>query len=157
MLCEKCGVNLATIHLSQNINGKKTEMHVCGNCAGQMGYLGVNNIFNTDFFNILTPHAVNTAHCPSCGASYEDYRATKRIGCKDCYSNFESQIQPILDQLHGSHIHTGKLPVKADGKLRQKRELERMKKELKEAILNEEFEKAAKLRDNIKEIEGGDK
>ncbi|MDD6308728.1 MAG: UvrB/UvrC motif-containing protein [Clostridia bacterium] len=156
MLCEKCGVNLASLHLSQNINGKKTELHVCANCAAQMGYLGVKDIFSTDFFNLLTPNISGYARCPGCGETYEEYKATKRIGCEKCYAHFASFLEPVLKKVHGSALHTGKLPKKAGGALRQKREIERLRRNLQEAILNEEFEKAASLRDRLHEIEGSD-
>lgn len=155
MLCEKCGMNLANLHLSQNINGKKTELHVCTNCAAQMGYLGTKDIFSTDFFNLLTPNISGYARCPGCGETYEEYKATKRIGCEKCYTHFAGFLEPVLKKVHGSALHTGKLPQRASAALRQKRESERLKRQLQEAILNEEFEKAAALRDKLREMEGG--
>ncbi len=156
MLCEKCGVNLANLHLSQNINGKKTEMHVCHSCAAQMGYLGADNIFNTDFFNLLTPNISGHARCPGCGETYEEYKATKRIGCQQCYTHFSGFLEPILKKVHGSALHIGKLPKKASIELKVKRETERLRRQLQEAIINEEFEKAAQIRDKIREMGGGD-
>ncbi len=156
MLCEKCGVNLANLHLTQTINGKKSEIHVCKNCAEQMGYLGVDNIFSTDFFNLLTPNIAGHARCPGCGETYEEYKATKRIGCAACYTHFASFLEPVLKKVHGSAVHTGKLPRKVSGKLLRKRTLEHLRRQLQEAILSENFEKAAQLRDQIREEEGGD-
>ncbi len=156
MLCEKCGMNLASLHLTQNINGKKAEMHICQNCAAQMGYLGADSLFSTDFFNLLTPNIAGHARCPGCGETYEEYKATKRIGCSKCYTHFSSFLDPILKKVHGSAVHTGKLPKKASAELKLKRESERLRRLLQEAILNEEFEKAANIRDKIKELDGGD-
>lgn len=156
MLCEKCGTNLASLHLSQNINGKKAEIHVCKNCAEQMGYLGADNIFSTDFFNLLTPNIAGHARCPGCGETYEEYKATKRIGCQQCYSHFAGFLEPVLKRVHGSALHTGKLPKKVSGALRQKRELEHLRRQLQEAIQNENFEEAARLRDKIRAYSGGD-
>lgn len=156
MLCEKCGMNLASLHLSQNINGKKTEMHVCQSCAAQMGYLGADSLFSTDFFNLLTPNIAGHARCPGCGETYEEYKATKRIGCTQCYTHFASFLDPVLKKVHGSAVHTGKLPKKASAALKMKRESERLRRLLQEAIQNEEFEKAAHIRDKIKELNGGD-
>jgi len=155
MLCEKCGMNLASLHLTQNVNGKKTEMNLCKNCAEQMGYLGVDNFFSTDFFNLLTPNIASYARCPGCGETYEEYKSTKRIGCEHCYTHFSSFLEPVLKKVHGSALHVGKIPRKASDVLIRKRELERLRRELQEAILNEEFEKAAKIRDEIKMIDGG--
>lgn len=156
MLCEKCGMNLASLHLSQNINGKKAEMHVCQSCAAQMGYLGADSLFSTDFFNLLTPNITGHARCPGCGETYEEYKATKRIGCKQCYTHFASFLEPVLKKVHGSAIHAGKLPKKASATLKVKRESERLRRQLQEAIQNEEFEKAAGIRDKLREMNGGD-
>ena len=155
MLCEKCGMNLASLHLTQNINGKKTEMHVCQSCAAQMGYLGANTIFATDFFNLLTPNIAGHSRCPGCGETYEEYKATKRIGCEKCYTHFASFLEPVLKKVHGGAVHMGKLPKKAGSELRIKRESERLRRQLQEAIINEEFEKAAALRDEIRNLSGG--
>ena len=156
MLCEKCGMNLANLHLTQTINGKKSEIHVCHSCAAQMGYLGADNIFSTDFFNLLTPNIASHPRCPGCGETYEEYKATKRIGCERCYTHFSSFLEPVLSKVHGKSLHAGKLPQKASAALRQKLEIERLRRMLQEAILNEEFEKAANIRDMIKENEGSD-
>ncbi len=156
MLCEKCGMNLANLHLTQNLNGKKTEINLCTNCAEQMGYLGTENIFSTDFFNLLTPNIASHARCPGCGETYEEYKATKRVGCEFCYTHFSSFLEPVLKKVHGSALHVGKLPKKASAVLKQKHQIEHLRRLLQEAIMNEEFEKAAKIRDEIKTINGGD-
>jgi len=160
MLCEKCGANQANLHVSQSINGKKSDLYVCNNCAAEMGYLGAKSIFNTDFFNLLSPHiggATASPHisgsCPVCSESLEQYKSTRRFGCLHCYSYFNF-VEPILKKVHGDTHHIGKLPKKADSNLKKRREIDSLKKKLEEAIANEEFEKAAGFRDQIREMEG---
>mgnify|MGYP003295596585 CR=1 FL=1 len=91
-----------------------------------------------------------------CGETYEEYKATKRIGCAECYAHFAGILEPVLKKVHGNAVHTGKLPKKASLKMRIKRETESLRRQLQEAILNEEFEKAAEIRDRIRQNEGGD-
>ena len=88
-------------------------------------------------------------------------------GCSNCYAAFGSYLIPLLRRIHGSAIHTGKLPAgkfpsgvvkteplkKVQIKTRAKSTLSDLKDELQEAIRLENFEQAAKLRDKIRELE----
>ncbi|MBR5218226.1 MAG: UvrB/UvrC motif-containing protein [Clostridia bacterium] len=158
MLCERCGKNTANVYISQTVNGHKTEMHVCKTCASQLGYTAMPKTMGMDFFNILSPvsSAPVKGACPGCGETYEQYKATRLFGCDKCYTHFSALAEPILKKVHGATEHTGKLPGKADAKLKTKREIDSLRRTLREAVLNEEYEKAAELRDKIKQLEGGD-
>lgn len=163
MLCERCKKNNATVFMQQIINGQKTEFHLCGECAAELnGSVTFDNMFK-DFIdgfvnmNGLPASDVFSHKCPSCGFSFEDFRQFGKLGCADCYSSFRNQLVPLLKNIHGSSRHSGKFPEKAGGKLKIQHELENMKLSLKRAIENEEFEEAAKLRDKIREMEGGNK
>lgn len=158
MLCERCGKHTANIYISQSVNGHKTEMHVCKSCAAQLGYTGLTKPFGADFFGMLSPGTAVPVGgaCPGCGATYEHYKATRLFGCDKCYTHFAPIAESVLKKVHGSAMHTGKLPGNADAKLKTRRELDSLRHALREAVLNEEYEQAASLRDRIKELEGGD-
>jgi protein arginine kinase activator len=85
--------------------------------------------------------------CPTCGASYGDYRRTGRISCWDCYHQFADRLEPTLKRIHGNVSHQGKKPLKEED------ELTHLRAELKERIEREEYEQAAVLRDQIRELE----
>jgi len=161
MLCEKCKKNTATIFYQQIINGEKREYHICEECAANMQN-GVS--FDTIFKGFLdsfismgttgyTKH--NAFFCPTCKLSFEDFRQTGKVGCADCYNAFKEQLIPVLKNIQGSVRHSGKLPKKAGAELSTKRELENLKSRLKKAVEKEEYEEAAKLRDKIRNLEGG--
>lgn len=156
MLCEKCGNNPANVHLSQNINGHKVSLNICQSCASKLGYGKAISPFNLDLLNILSPKSVSSglSPCPGCGETYEQYRSTSLLGCDKCYTHFASLIDPVLKKVHGSNTHVGKLPDNADAEIKVKRTLEKLRQQLKEAIINEEYENAALIRDQIKELEG---
>jgi len=55
--------------------------------------------------------------------------------------------------VHGSTAHAGKLPKRGGIKVKIKRQMTDLKQELKQRIADEEFEEAAHLRDEIRELE----
>lgn len=84
-----------------------------------------------------------------------DIAKTGKVGCAQCYETFFDDLLPSIRRIHGNTRHTGKLAGSAGKELRVVNELEQARQELHDAIEKQEFEKAAKLRDRIKELEGG--
>lgn len=93
--------------------------------------------------------------CPTCGHTWEDFNRTGKFGCGDCYKTFSDSVSRVLRQIHSSDKHEGKLPSKSGAEIKAKRHLEELKRQLKTAVANEEYEKAARLHSEIKSIEGG--
>ena len=146
MICEKCKKNTATVHLKQNINGSIKETFLCPVCAQEEGIVAGN------FFSLFSYPAKSTqkAQCPSCKNTFDFYKKTGRFACPDCYSAFSDSVEGILKKIHKTSEHKGDMssdPTKLD----------KLKIELRDAIECENFEKAAQLRDDIREIEGGAK
>ncbi len=163
MLCEKCKKNSATVYYQQIVNGEKTELHLCPECASKMhGVMSFDNMFKgfLDSFMDMGMGDVgytklNSFACPSCKMTFEEFKQTGKVGCADCYDAFKRQLVPVLKNIHGQPRHSGKIPKKAGAELYTKREIEKLKIELKKAVEKEEYELAAKLRDEIKALEGG--
>lgn len=172
MVCQICKKRPATVHVTKIINGVKKELHICEQCAKEKENLGISSdmsgfVTPFSFSNILeglmnfggsgaipyeTPAIVK---CPSCGLDYEEFKKTGRFGCSECYNAFGDRINPLIKRIHGNTQHTGKVPKRTGGEIRLKRDIERLKFELKKAIDDEEYEKAAQLRDRIRELETG--
>ena len=91
--------------------------------------------------------------CPVCGHTYSDFRRTGKIGCSECYKVFRTPIAETLRQVQPSTVHTGKIPSKSGEELKLKRKYETLKQELSAAVKNEDYETAAKLHKQIREIE----
>ena len=170
MLCEKCKERNATVYIKNIVNDQQTEMHLCAQCAAEMGVTqGLNNPFlnlseefdsmlNTfpfgGFFGAPEKKIFDKAEsCPLCGASLTDIRRTGRAGCPNCYSLFGHILDPIIRKIHGDTSHNGRIPASAGAELSSKRQLEELKSQLKTAISNEDFENAARLRDEIRTLE----
>ena len=155
MLCERCKQKPVSVHLQQIINGQKTEQHLCKDCAAQVEIPISLDQFFQGFLGSFAASSREVT-CPECGFSYKKFRDTGRLGCKTCYSAFRKELTTLLKQLHGSSEHQGKVPKKAGAQILSKREAENLRQQLVKAIEAEEFEEAACLRDQIRQLEGGE-
>lgn len=161
MICPRCLKREASVHISRNINGKKEEFTVCDQCAKEMGFFGNSDLlFNiSDFMSGfmgkgISPALSDEKICPSCGMSISELAKTSKLGCSKCYEFFDSYLEPVMKRIHGNTRHVGKLPENADETFKKERQLSSLKEELKAAVSREDYEKAAQLRDKIKEMEG---
>jgi len=173
MICQICKKRPASVHMTKIINGIKSELHICEQCAKENDSMGINTEipgFDTpfSFSNIIAglmdiagtgalPYITQKqVKCPVCGLTYEEFKNTGRFGCGKCYETFEDKLEPLFKRIHGNMQHTGKVPKRTGGIIRAKRDIEKLKYELKKAIDNEEYEKAAELRDRVKDLESRD-
>lgn len=163
MLCEQCGKKPATVHLTRIVNGQKQESHLCEACARERGevhimgepYFSINQLLaglmNHDVVSPVT--RPREEPCPNCGLSYGDFARLGRLGCDVCYSHFESRLDPLLKRIHAASTHSGKVPHKAGATAHLRRELDRLREDLNKAVFEEQYEKAAVIRDQIRELE----
>lgn len=166
MMCDDCGKRPAAVHISKVVNGAKSEAHLCQECAQSQGQFSFMTEPTFTFHNILaglfdpdtvvhgTKGVKTRNRCPNCGLTFADFRRLGHLGCDQCYDTFNVELEPLLRRIHGSTGHTGKVPHGAKhGSVRKERELMRLQEELHRAVVNEEYEKAAELRDHIRELE----
>ena len=160
MLCEKCGKNLATTHIKTSINGVVESHHLCSQCAemsaGVPSQFGLEDLLGSFFGETVKvlPHADKRKRCDGCGMCFDDIVQSGRVGCDKCYSTFLEPLLPSLQRMHGKAYHAGKKPrPAADAAPTREQELDSLRDQLKAAIAAEQFEEAAKLRDQIKDLE----
>ena len=169
MLCDDCGKNKATVHLTEIVNDLITKLNLCESCAKAKGAEAEQHFGIADLLSALsdveapaatTPGgpAPSKNKCPNCGLTYEDFKRVGRLGCAECYKVFKTSLAPLLKRIHGANQHIGKSPnpqALDEQKTNHKHqvELDQAKTELLKAVKNEEFEVAAGLRDKIKFLE----
>lgn len=164
MLCDVCSKNPATVHLTEIIDEQMNELHLCEDCARHKSaameqQFGLSDLLAgmADFEKPANKEEeVVTIKCSSCGLAYADFKKIGRLGCGECYDVFRKYLAPLLKRIHGSNQHIGKNPskVKVVTKIyKKKMGLSELKSQLQKAIKEEAFENAARLRDQIKEIE----
>ena len=159
MLCDICGKNQATVHLTEIVDEQMNELHLCEECARQKSaqmeqQFGLSDLLAglAEFEKPALEKEVSSLKCPNCNLTYADFKKIGRLGCGECYKAFKKYLGPLLKRIHGSSQHVGKVPAKVKV-VRKKIDLTDLRNALQKAIENEEFEEAAKLRDQIKELE----
>jgi protein arginine kinase activator len=160
MKCQNCGERESVIHLTKILNGEKKEYDLCESCAQDLNAFSINQPFDVHkFFSGLldtnTSFSTNQQHikeleCPFCKMKYSTFKRLGKVGCEQCYDAFGEHVSPLIRRIHGSEEHKGKIPQHTTKEIKVKREIENLKNELQRAIEKEEYEVAAKLRDEIK-------
>lgn len=162
MMCEICGVREASIKFTQVINKSKKEMHVCKSCAEEHGFAnplsGFPKIIGGLILGIMgeLPEKVKREHidltCSHCQLSWHEFQESGLLGCAHCYESFSEPLKKLLRKMHGSNKHIGNRPAnqREAGSIE---DVNKLRSELSRAIKAENFERAAKLRDKIRDIE----
>lgn len=161
MLCNVCEKNEAKVHLTQMVEGKIKKVDLCETCAKDKG---IDDPTGFSLADVLTgmeavqkpevPVAESITHleCDSCGYTQAEFKKTGRLGCTHCYDIFEEGLEQVFRSMHRGTRHTGKVPEK----LRSSKELQDRSQDLQtrldEAVQTENFEQAAVLRDELKEV-----
>ena len=168
MLCEACKERTATIHLTEVNNGQRAETHLCQQCAHQQGLtiqsqIPLNELLNT----LLNTQAEKTAGkgetasepanehaCPACGMTLRRFAKEPLLGCAHDYTEFGAELMPLIEKSHnGKSHHCGKAPSRTNEQDRNQMELAKLNRKLEQAVKNEDYETAAKLRDQIQALQ----
>ena len=162
MKCEFCNKEKATIHLTQVVNGEMKKLNLCQECAKNNGIDLNSPISITDVLmgidkknprnKILDTLTEYDLTCSRCNMSRAEFSKKARLGCPNCYKVFSAELKTITQAMHHSNNHIGKIPSKQISKIKISKQLSTLKKEIKLAINNEDYEAAAEIRDKIKNI-----
>ena len=158
MHCDYCGQPDATVHLTQLLNGEMKNLHLCTDCAAKNGINVDEPVSLADLLLKAVPAspaeegAKPDAACPQCHMRMSDFKKTSRLGCPACYDAFAEELAGLLQGLHKSQYHSGKSPsgVKVERDIHERSV--QLSHRLKAAIAAEQFEEAARLRDELKEL-----
>ena len=160
MQCQICREKEATIHLTDISEGTRTEMHICEYCAAEQGIAVKNQVPLNELLSNLLSSAPSDDEllapsdkelsCPNCGFDLEKFRKETVLGCPYDYEVFEKPLKSLIAKAHdGQSVHRGKVPSKAPKNTKKQVELLNMHRELESAVRAENYELAAKLRDEI--------
>ncbi|SFM51014.1 Protein-arginine kinase activator protein McsA [Gracilibacillus orientalis] len=168
MECQECKQNPATVHFAQVINGEKTEVHVCQQCAMEKGYVSQEDDayslhhLLSGLFNPKSDETHQQSHktqetdlqCDKCGMTYQQFAKIGKFGCASCYHTFAEHLNPLFRKVHsGNTAHEGKVPKRVGSDIYQRKKLRDLKVTLQQAIAEEAFEDAAEIRDEIRSLE----
>jgi protein arginine kinase activator len=168
MKCQQCE-RPATFHITELTGGKPQELHLCEEHArtyltsapsGEAG--GGGNMPPALGQQIQQMAIGQTAEelaqldqqaCPVCGITFYEFRSQGRLGCPHDYVAFQTQLEPLIVNVHGESEHVGKRPHRAANSSEMRTQLIRLRREMKEAVEGENYEHASELRDQIRRIE----
>ena len=161
MICQVCGEREATFHFQEMTNRQVKELHLCEICAQKKGLgqtffmpgFSLSNLM-AGLTELEVPLSQGTSvSCPHCGLSYGDIKRKGKIGCGLCYQELEQYLTPLLERIQGKVRHSGKVPKKGKVEDQKERRIYELRKELEILVRKEEYERAAKLRDEIRRLE----
>ncbi|MCF6334659.1 MAG: UvrB/UvrC motif-containing protein [Spirochaetales bacterium] len=165
MICEVCKDRTAVFHVQQIMGGDLYEMHLCRECAAKKGISRDGKNFDFSLSKLISGLIKNTPlpeksgieadKCRTCGTKISNMKESGVVGCPDCYNTFRSNITNAIS-LNGKYIyHKGKLPIKLRAYKTILVDKEELKRELEEAVNNEEYENAVILRDKLAILDSG--
>lgn len=166
MKCDSCGKENANIHMTSIVNGVKEEHYYCQQCANQndqgngtmFSSMFDDSFFNNQFFaNVMYPQSAlgnsKAIACPQCGMTISSFNHQGRLGCDRCYEAFHTQVMPLIKRIHGSTSYEGRIPQRGAADFKVEQTIKQLRNELIQAVKQEQFERAAQIRDEIKSLE----
>jgi len=173
MICEFCKSNNANVHLIKIVNDNTEKINLCIECLKNFALFPEEEFFS-DLSKILTKVfevdikideksdtekifdgiiKSKNKKCASCNTGLNSIKSSGQVGCAHCYREFKDELTPIIKALHGSVKHIGKVPVISGTDIKIEKEIRDLEHRLKEEVIVENFEEAAKLRDTIKKLQ----
>ncbi len=164
MQCQICNKRAATIHLTEITEGVRSEMHICEQCAAEQGIASQTQMsINELLSNLLAVQPADeelfgpsdsAASCPECGFTLDRLRKEGTLGCPRDYEVFEHALIPLIARAHnGATAHCGKVPSRTPRETKKLVRLSDLRQQLEAAVRNEDYERAARLRDEIKQLD----
>jgi protein arginine kinase activator len=161
MKCQNCDEK-ATVHFTQLEDGNMNKVSYCEACAALEG---ITDLASFGLGDVVIPEASpsdgvgdgvsNSEQCPQCGFTKQKFQQTGRLGCSQCYLTFADEILSRLGTMHRGLRHLGKRPEDYTDNPYAETLLEESRERLEEAVTNENYEQAAKIRDEIQRLEEG--
>lgn len=159
LVCQSCQQSKATVHITDTIPEKR-ERHLCEECAEREGVIIKQTHQTTsDFLQEFIKQKAGVGNmddrtCPECGMTFREFRLKGQLGCPHDYEVFRSFLSPLIERAHdgGTH-HVGKVPGTVGSDAQRRTELIRLRRELDDAVRDEQYEDAARVRDRINALE----
>jgi protein arginine kinase activator len=159
MLCCICKEKNATVHLTQITGEKMQKVDLCEECAktkgvnDQTGFSLADLLLGLGASQELEQSPGGTeAKCPQCSFTHADFKKSGRLGCSECYVTFSEGLGGLLKTMHKGTRHVGKVPESLRTRRDLSEQLTALQKKLNKAIETEDFEQAAQVRDQIKQL-----
>lgn len=168
-ICENCQKDVATVTVieifpksEEQETPEHREQNLCSGCADakNLPHAPVPKKSFGDIWKLLQTSGQQAkvaaqVTCPDCGMTSEELRTRGRIGCAKDYELFASEIDEILERMHGAKRHEGRIPGVSNDEMSRMQTITTLKRELVEAIREEAYENAARIRDELQALGEG--
>ena len=170
MLCQQCQKAQATVHIDEvsSFHGpgapenEVDQHHLCETCAQAVDLpnIAVQQTTMDEVWKLLQISALKsgkkqaraTRTCETCKTTEEQLKRKGRVGCQDCYETFSDYLDGLLERMHGATQHEGRIPGVDVDVSRRQRAIADAQSELDRAVEEEDFERAAELRDELQRL-----
>lgn len=173
MICDFCKKNKATIHLIRVQNDNVEKVNICAECAEDFTFFSEDDFYK-DLTKILykifkadegQPNGIRELKnlknleirknraCSFCGMDLKNIKKLGKMGCPNCYREFKNILLPIIKAIHKNIEHRGKIPENTTGQIKLEKSIRDLRNRLKREIFVENFEEAARIRDEIRQLE----
>jgi protein arginine kinase activator len=151
-------MNDAAVFLTQIVDGKMQKVNLCEGCSKEKGVQDPTGFALADLLlGIGAAEEIekggSSTRCPVCGFTQADFKKTGRLGCSSCYVAFAEGLNSLLKAMHKGTSHVGKLPAHAQKTLALSDRMKTLAENLRKAVQEENYETAAALRDEIRQLE----
>ncbi|MFT4537793.1 MAG: protein arginine kinase activator [Planctomycetota bacterium] len=168
MICQNCQKTAATVHVTEippdtapEGSAQPVEHHLCEGCAvhHNVPHAAVPGKSMADIWKLLKKSAQHnaqkrqTVQCTDCGMTLEGLMQKGRLGCAACYVAFETYLGEHFERMHGAREHVGRLPGRTESQLGVEKAITNLREELEMAIEEEAYERAASIRDQLRNLE----
>jgi protein arginine kinase activator len=166
IFCDECKKNIATVFLTKISSDEVSKVQLCDDCAHRMeetteaanllAFLpqilsGLQGMEEQNLIDDVLSSELIT--CEFCGTSFNDFQKMGYVGCANCYDAFGDSLESVVLDFQEATEHIGKIPGKASESARLRKRLLELERYLERQIAEEEYEAAAAVRDQIREIE----
>jgi protein arginine kinase activator len=158
MNCQRCSERPAEVHYVEVVGAEKKVQRLCRTCATQLGLLVLDTpppAASPAPAPVASPRLRSSASrlkCEQCGTTLVAIRRTGRVGCALCYATFREHLEPLMRRVHRSLEHEGRRPTRRRPRP-DDASLLHLRQELARAIQDEDYERAARLRDEIHTVQ----
>ena len=157
--CQVCAKNPAAVHYTEVADARVTKLFICKECALARGLLEETPPDLEELMSSISKPKAKAAAavevaCSQCGLKFPQFQESGRLGCPGCYATFRELLEPLLRDVHKHVHHGGRRPRAAPAGERRWQRLAELKSALDLAVRAEDYERAASLRDEIRQLQG---
>jgi protein arginine kinase activator len=163
-LCDMCGERLATVYIQVTGADVHEEKRLCAECAAEHeldlvpftlevspdGEIDISLRAATGTDKAAEPQELPDERCSQCGTTSSDVAATGLVGCPQCYDNLAATVAGLVATVQPGYPGT---TPEAQEPQPNFSTLAKLQLQLVEAVANEDYERAARLRDSIRQTQ----